>query len=137
MESDSDLLLRHVRHFYVDSRGDVSCDDQCRIAHICGLRNSAHDDHLFCIEAASSQPNVTSSVLPTATSDTTTASVGTASATIGDTNNTAANNYTSTITGASTTVINSISVGNTVTWQPFIVLLSVAATLLTWSRNAT
>jgi hypothetical protein len=145
MESDNDLLLRHVRHFYVDSRGDISCNDQCRIGHICGLRNSAHDDHLFCVEAASSQPNLTSSATPTATNDTTSAPAGTAAAAA---NTTATNDsghvttvtttsFDDTVIGASTTSINSISVGNVVTWQPFIAVLSVAASLLAWSRCAT
>jgi len=49
MEHDRALLLRHLRHYYVDAREHVVCDDTCRREYVCYLRSCAYDLYYSCV----------------------------------------------------------------------------------------
>lgn len=56
METNNDLLLQHLRHYYIDSRDNLQCNVNCQRSHLCFLRNWAYDGHYRCINDVNVQP---------------------------------------------------------------------------------
>jgi len=51
MEEDSNLLMQHLNHYYIDSREDLQCNASCQREHICSLRHCTYDQHYYCINS--------------------------------------------------------------------------------------